>query len=115
MDPNYQNTSTIANLNNGNWEPDQVAFWDDSATYYTTSLLNLFIALAFTEGKPFRQSMFKNWVFITWICIWTVYICVTLIAPYTDKIGFSSFNDFMFGYSKIKKFSESFTPTWCSF
>jgi cation-transporting ATPase 13A2 len=68
-DPNYQDNATISALNAGSWEPNDTSFWDGAATYYTTSLLNIFAALAFTEGRPFRESMFNNWLFIGWALV----------------------------------------------
>jgi magnesium-transporting ATPase (P-type) len=114
--PNYQNTATISALNAGSWEPDNTTFWDGAASYYTTSVLNIFVALAFADGRPFRQSMFNNWIFIGWALQWTLYIGFTLVAPYTDHIlWMSDFNEWVFGYSRLQELSESFTPMFCCF
>ena len=116
MEPKYQTTSTISAQNHGSTEPDNIAFYDDTATYYTTSLLNIFGALAFTEGKPFRENMFKNWIFIAWCVFWSLYIITTLVAPWTDYIPFfADMNEFIFWYSKMKELSESFSGMWCCF
>jgi len=60
--------------------------------------------------------MFKNWVFIVWCLIWTLYIVTTLIAPWTDYSEFmADVNDFIFNYSKMKELSKSFSTMWCCF
>lgn len=56
-------------------------------TYYTTSFLNIFAALAFTQGPPFRQPMIKNWIFVGWAFICFVYVMLTVLTPYTDWIS----------------------------
>lgn len=65
-------------------------------------MLNIVSALAFTEGKPFRESMFKNWIFIGWSLVCFLYLCLTLFAQYTNEIPFMKpINNIVIGYSMV--------------
>ena len=122
MEPYYQTPDSINSLNHGENgatminSSDFTAFYESTSTYYTNALLNIFGALAFTEGKPFRKTMFKNWIFIVWCAFSTIYNIIGLIAPWTDKVPFfTDINDWIFSFASLRKLSESFSIMWCCF